>query len=300
MSKVNIINQNSTLLSTWNLLASFFDGKCTKESEKWVNRRAGVVKCLSTWDISMVQEVTPEMAIYLSNSMPGYHCLFMTQTPSEVPIGLWGTKSTAESLSDRFIVGDVETITKKYIGTAMVGLLIKKTFTIEKIGKFWLKKTPNIVPTEKPGNSAFGNTGTHRLVMWARISLNGKPLYCLTTHFPLSGGTECRMECVKVIEQQIKRLVTRKNHCDPYILGGDFNAIFGPKVINELKERVGPSVFSEPVNTWAGFSFDEYKKTTQLDDIYTNCKIINSGVVFPKIYGQLCSDHGLVAAEIAI
>jgi endonuclease/exonuclease/phosphatase family metal-dependent hydrolase len=98
-------------------------------------------------------------------------------------------------------------------------------FDVLDSGTFWLSDTPEVV------SKSWGNR-LHRVCTWARMidKNTGRTFYFFNTHFDHQ-SQNARLESAKLIARRI----AEREHDDPVVLAGDFNAGEDNPVIKQLK-----------------------------------------------------------------
>jgi tetratricopeptide (TPR) repeat protein/endonuclease/exonuclease/phosphatase family metal-dependent hydrolase len=249
---------------SYNITVDFFDDrdKTADKHHHWQFRKPIVIKLLKTVypDVICLQELSPNQALELHQYFDiklGYSSVFLSQTPSEIPVG--------EIVSGN----NVRQWCGKNIGTPLVGTFIGNNYKFLDTGRFWLNEQPDKLPEyfdRGATDKGFGNMNTYRAVLWTKIEApTNKIIFVFNSHYPLSGDSRTRLECVKLEMQKIKDIT----HGGNWISAGDRNII----PTNNDNELSNPSVVLQELTkdaknvkckhygintTWLGFSYDQY------------------------------------------
>jgi endonuclease/exonuclease/phosphatase family metal-dependent hydrolase len=188
----------------------------------------------------------------------------------------------------------------------------RQRFKIDNSGTFWLSDTPEV-----PGSITWGNDCT-RICTWARLveKKTGKAFYMYNLHLD-HVSQPSREKSVALVAERIDG----RNHKDPFILTGDFNAGENNPAILYLKGRNvlddGKSGQSQNplalVDTFRVLHTDEKEVGTfhefkglrsgdKIDYIFTtpNVKVLEAEILRDNIKGRYPSDHFPVTARILV
>lgn len=330
--------KSNITVASYNVTASFFDKKTPEHSHhNWVERRPYVLKMLEDTDADVfgLQELSPEQAHEIAAHFEpkGYQWFFLSQTPSEVPVG----EIARGSAHVKGWIG-------KNVGTALLGIGVRQGAPFlgpPLMGRFWLNERPNELPTltdRAVTDKGFGNMNTYRAVFHARLTfLDDSVLFFFNTHYPLSGGNKTRVQCARMQRKQMELIAGEL----PWVAVGDMNTIslpeedtdeFNPtKVLDTLGKsaiEISRSHKGMKRNTWIGFTYDQwfnpinekgrFERESQLDHVVVSrwlpvvSSVVRHGAYDPvtgKILRKLpindpkrhfASDHALVMVTVSI
>jgi endonuclease/exonuclease/phosphatase family metal-dependent hydrolase len=193
------------------------------------------------------------------------------------------------------------------------GILYRKDrLEVTDSGTFWLSDTPEVV-----GSTSWGNTIT-RICTWGRFVQkgSGKSFYVFNTHLD-HRSQPSREKSVVLIAQRIRD----REHADPVVLTGDFNAGEANPAIryvkgdleqegaaDDLKRNPVPLVDTfrvlHPEATEVG-TFNGFKGTRsgeKIDYVFTlpGTDVIEAGILFDMKDGRCPSDHFPVMARLSL
>lgn len=165
----------------------------------------------------------------------------------------------------------------------------KDRFTKSRDGQFWLSATPDQVSHGWDG-------GCKRIATWAILTdkYTGRQVFALNTHLDNSGQV-ARAEGVKLVLDRAKMLASGM----PIIITGDFNAVPGSSVINDMKaggmrdsRELAPVKYG-PEWTWHDWKGYNYEWRGILDYVFTkgNLVIKSYGALAETKDGKYLSDH---------
>ena len=271
---------NEVNVCSWNVCADFF-GKGTHH--EWSARAPKVKSYLANgnFDVICLQELSPDQALeiytYINDSNDNkYNMITLSQTPSEVPTGA-------------IVVNEeVGEWVGKFVGTALISILVKGEIT--KSGRFWLNSEPHELPTNTDRtitDKGFGNMNTYRAVLYCSVKIPGKSgpdreLYVFNSHYPISGGNNCRYMCADVERYMINQVINDDPHVSDFVSCGDRNLIPNPPGCRDIDEKAVLAKLTDGYNTqqnatfflgnrnntWIGFTYDSsYEEVTLLGQL---------------------------------
>lgn len=185
-------------------------------------------------------------------------------------------------------------------------------FGIAEAGTFWLSDTPEVA-----GSSHWGNACV-RICTWARLIENksGKAFYIFNTHLD-HRSQPSREKSTVLLAQRIRS----RNHKDPVVLTGDFNAGENNPVIIYLKGETaveGPNgrkaKTSVPmVDTFrvlnpnvedvrTGHAFMGTRRGNKIDYVFvpSETKVLEAQILYDNVDGRYPSDHFPVVARLRL
>jgi endonuclease/exonuclease/phosphatase family metal-dependent hydrolase len=178
-------------------------------------------------------------------------------------------------------------------------------FTAEDSGTFWLSDTPE-VKSRHWGNRYL------RICSWARLKeiSTGKFFYIYNTHFDHQ-SQNARLKSAQLIAQRIQQ----RQHTEPFVLTGDFNAGEDNPVVLYLKGRE-TTLPRSPITTLdtfrklhpkekaagTGGGFEGRREGNKIDYIFvpTETEVMEAAIVRTKRDGRYPSDHFPVTAQIRL
>jgi len=184
-------------------------------------------------------------------------------------------------------------------------------FGVAEAGTFWLSDTPEIA-----GSSHWGNACV-RICTWARLIENetGKAFYMFNTH--LDHRSQPSREKSAVL---IARRIASRNHKDPFVVTGDFNAGEENPVVTYLKGKTAakgdgaaaktPVVLAdtfrvlhpdvEDVRT--GHSFRGGREGNKIDYVLAlpSAEVLEVQILYDNVNGRYPSDHYPVTARLRL
>lgn len=209
------------VMITYNVTANFFD-KPDYLEHHWENRKEHVFNLVSSFNPDCIawQELSLLQAKQVVERYPNHNHVFLSQTPSDIPVGLVMWNNDIGAWKDA-----------KNIGTPLIGISISKSLTnIEDVDiiKFWYSKTPNTPPSsddiKNDPNAYLGNTRTARAFFGVVFKCNDKKILFSTSHYPLSGDNKTRSACAKLEIEKVYELLNN-NSIDYFFITGDRNTI---------------------------------------------------------------------------
>jgi endonuclease/exonuclease/phosphatase family metal-dependent hydrolase len=286
--------KESIKVATWNLTASFFDGRDLSSDgrHKWLTRQNAIQQTIERQSPDVLGlQVSPQQALWINAAIPGYSTLFFSQTPSEVEtlgiitaaeVATWKKAENPETWKD--------------MGTPLTGIMVKEGWQISEGGGFWLKPEPNQRPVgidkTRQLDKGFGNTASYRAVMWVKLKdlETGKVLFVFNSHYPLSGDRDTRRNCAAVERAQIDaitrgadwvsvgdRNILPRNDGKDGIWEGDLESL--APLLDRAFDSARAQNHKGQNTTWAGFDYDAWKnpvtnerfeRNTVLDVIASN------------------------------
>jgi endonuclease/exonuclease/phosphatase family metal-dependent hydrolase len=259
-SRLMAMEEDNVSFSSFNITADFFDKKeIDYKNHTWANRRKAVFETIKqkSPDVLALQELSPDQAFELTD-IAGYKSFFLSQTPSQVEVGL-----IVEGKTVKEWIG-------KNVGTPLIGIFYKENkFEFIDKGRFWLKEEPDVLPVytdRSETDKGFGNMNTYRATLWVHLKhLNSnKSVFAFNSHYPLSGGPQTRLKCAEMERKKINE-IAQNNF---WISMGDRNIIFELGTLAEvgdigalkpLLENAYNAVSNNhygPRATWAGFNYE--------------------------------------------
>lgn len=188
----------------------------------------------------------------------------------------------------------------------------RERFKIDESGTFWLSDTPEV-----PGSITWGNACT-RICTWARFGekKSGRAFYFYNLHLDHISQPS-REKSVALVSERIDQ----RNHKEPFIITGDFNAgednpailyLKGKTILND--GRGGESKNPVPVvDTFRLLhpdandvgTFNEFKGIRtgdKIDYIFTtpDVKVLEAAILYDNVGGHFPSDHFPVAATVGL
>ena len=185
-------------------------------------------------------------------------------------------------------------------------------FGIAEAGTFWLSDTPDVA-----GSSHWGNACV-RICTWARLIENksGKAFYLFNTHLD-HRSQPSREKSAVLLAQRIRS----RNHKDPVVVTGDFNAGENNPVVTYLKGETavdGPdgrkAKTSVPmVDTFrvlhpnvkdvrTGHAFRGTRQGNKIDYVLVppEAKVLEAQILYDNVDGRYPSDHFPVMARLRL
>ena len=177
-------------------------------------------------------------------------------------------------------------------------------FGVAEAGTFWLSDTPEVAGSNHWGNACV------RICTWARLIENksGKAFYIFNTH--LDHRSQPSREKSAAL---LARRIASRNHKDPFVLTGDFNAGEDNPVITYLTSKTAtkpPVVMMdtfrvlhpdvEDVRT--GHSFRGGRKGSKIDYVLAlpSAEVLEAQILYDNIDGRYPSDHYPVTARLRL
>ena len=185
-------------------------------------------------------------------------------------------------------------------------------FGIAEAGTFWLSDTPDVAGSNHWGNACV------RICTWARLIENksGKAFYVFNTHLD-HRSQPSREKSAVLLAQRIRS----RNHKDPVVLTGDFNAGENNPVIMYLKGETaveGPdgrkakidvpmvdtfrvlNPNAEDVRT--GHAFKGTRRGHKIDYVLTppGAEVLEALILYDNVDGRYPSDHYPVLARLRL
>jgi endonuclease/exonuclease/phosphatase family metal-dependent hydrolase len=176
-------------------------------------------------------------------------------------------------------------------------------------GTFWFSDTP-----EKPASTSWGNS-IPRIATWGRFveKETGRAVYVYNVHFDHASEPSRQRSAAL-----LARYIANREHSDPVIVTGDFNAGESSVAIRFLKGRHGVEGLPEPspvplvdtfrvkhpdakaVGTFGGFK--GVKTGAKIDYVLTlpAARVPQAEIVYFNRNGRYPSDHYPVSAEIIL
>ena len=295
-------------LGNYNITATFFSDPKDEKDPKftmphaWANRRKYFQQTLelANCDVLGLQELSPEQALDLFELFPNHKFYIFTQAQTE-EVEAGKIYSTADEIKT-YLLG-------KFIGTALIGIMYnpKKVrhslgiaASMEVIptdqGMFWYNVEPFKKPTatdRSQTDKGFGNMNTPRGPAYMRFTHieTNKDFYFFTSHSPISGGAKTRMECFKLENEIIKKIVNDI----PFFSIGDRNLFPDDRAEESYNALVSKDVYDwfnvenhiGFTTTWLGYLYEpkQYQNqikqssltdTTRLDIGISSIKSISS------------------------
>jgi len=177
-------------------------------------------------------------------------------------------------------------------------------FGVAEAGTFWLSDTPEVA-----GSSHWGNACV-RICTWARLIENdsGKAFYIFNTH--LDHRSQPSREKSAAL---IARRIASRNHKDPFVLTGDFNAGEDNPVVKYLTGKGAVETPVVLVDTFrvlhpdvkdvrTGHSFRGGRKGNKIDYVLAtpSAEVLEAEILYDNIDGRYPSDHYPVTARLRL
>ena len=185
-------------------------------------------------------------------------------------------------------------------------------FGIAEAGTFWLSDTPEVAGSNHWGNACV------RICTWARLieHTSGKAFYVFNTHLD-HRSQPSREKSAVLLAQRIQS----RNHKDPVVLTGDFNAGENNPVITYLKgqtavESSDGSEAKTPVpmvdtfrvlhpdvgDVRTGHAFKGTRRGNKIDYVFVppGAKVLEAQILYDNIDGRYPSDHYPVIARLRL
>ena len=181
----------------------------------------------------------------------------------------------------------------------------KKRFTAEESGTFWLSDTPAVK------SRSWGNRYL-RICTWARLNeiATNRSFYVYNTHFDHQ-SQNARLKSSQLIAKRIHE----REHANPFVLTGDFNADEDNPVILYLKGKGDAETHSplKLVDTFrqmhpnekmvgTGGGFEGRRDGKKIDYVFVEpgTEIRHAAIVRTQREGRYPSDHSPVTATVRI
>jgi len=192
-------------------------------------------------------------------------------------------------------------------------LFRRDRFALLDSGTFWLSDTPEITASKHWGNSIT------RICTWARLidKQTAHSFYFFNTHFD-HRSQPSRLQSAALITQRI----LAREHPDPFVLTGDFNAAEDNPAIQYLKGSTDltgnphgnltplPLIDTfrarhpnaEHVGTAGGFEVRDPPRGAKIDYIFTatDHRILQADIIHDQKNNRYPSDHRPVTAQIQL
>jgi endonuclease/exonuclease/phosphatase family metal-dependent hydrolase len=177
-------------------------------------------------------------------------------------------------------------------------------FGVAEAGTFWLSETPEV-----PGSSHWGNACV-RICTWARLIENrtGKAFYIYNTHLDhISQNSREKSTAL------IARRIADRNHKDPFVLTGDFNAGEDNPAITYLKGKTAAETPAKMVDTFrvlhpnvidvrTHHAFKGARQGSKIDYVFAQptAKVLEAQILYDNTNGRYPSDHYPVTARLRL
>ena len=180
-------------------------------------------------------------------------------------------------------------------------------FGVAEAGTFWLSDTPEVA-----GSNTWGNDCV-RICTWARLIENksGKAFYIFNTHLD-HVSQPSREKSAVLIAQRIES----RNHKDPFVVTGDFNAGENNPVVTYLKGKTAADSAKTPVpmidtfrvlhpdvkDVRTGHAFRGGRQGHKIDYVLVPpaAKVLEAQILYDNIDGRYPSDHYPVTARLRL
>ena len=177
-------------------------------------------------------------------------------------------------------------------------------FGVGEAGTFWLSDTPDVV-----GSSHWGNACV-RICTWARLIENdsGKAFYIFNTH--LDHVSQPSREKSAVL---LARRIASRNHKDPFVVTGDFNAGENNPVVTYLTGKTAAEtpvvlvdafrvLHPEVKDVRTSHSFRGGRQGHKIDYVLAqpSALAIEAQILYDNIDGRYPSDHYPVTARLRL
>ena len=184
-------------------------------------------------------------------------------------------------------------------------------FGVAEAGTFWLSDTPEVA-----GSSHWGNACV-RICTWARLVENksGKAFYIFNTHLDHRSQPSRERSAVLLISR-----IERRNHKDPFVVTGDFNAGEDNMAVMYLTALITadgpPNRANNPVRLVDTFrvlhprvrdvrtshSFRGGRKGSKIDYVLApaSAQVLEAQILYDNIDGRYPSDHYPVTARLRL
>ncbi|MBL7186571.1 MAG: endonuclease/exonuclease/phosphatase family protein [Phycisphaerae bacterium] len=177
-------------------------------------------------------------------------------------------------------------------------------FGVGEAGTFWLSDTPYVV-----GSSHWGNACV-RICTWARLIENdsGKAFYIFNTH--LDHVSQQSREKSAVL---LARRIASRNHKDPFMVTGDFNAGENNPVVTYLTGKNATETPVLLVDTFrvihpdvkdvrTSHSFRGGRRGSKIDYVLAqpSAQVLAAEILYDNIDGRYPSDHYPVTARLRL
>ena len=173
-----------------------------------------------------------------------------------------------------------------------------RKFVVDRSGTFWLSDTPEVIASTSWGNSIT------RICTWARFISrdSGHAIYAFNTHLDHQ-SQESREKSIELITNRIDS----RQHDDPFVLMGDFNAGELNPVVTTLKDNPDyrhafRTIHPDATNVGTYKKFGGVRNKHMIDHIFVNSttKVLDAGIDTTEENGRLPSDHYAVWATIEL
>jgi endonuclease/exonuclease/phosphatase family metal-dependent hydrolase len=169
-------------------------------------------------------------------------------------------------------------------------------FRLEEKGTFWFSDTPDV-----PGSKHWGNT-VIRICTWARLKdkTTGRAFYVYNLHL----DHQSQPSRVKSVELLLKRIQSRE-HKDPVVVMGDFNAGEDNAAVTAIKEAKEPKLQDSfrtiqpqatEVGTFHGFRGKADPEKIDYIFVTEEFAVETAGILLNNDKGRYPSDHFPVTA----
>lgn len=180
-------------------------------------------------------------------------------------------------------------------------------FGVAQAGTFWLSDTPEV-----PGSNTWG-AACVRICTWARLIENksGKAFYIFNTHLD-HVSQPSREKSAVLIAQRIES----RNHKDPFVVTGDFNAGENNPVVTYLKGKTAADGTKTPVpmidtfrvlnpdvkDVRTGHAFRGGRQGHKIDYVLVQpgAKVLEAQILYDNVDGRYPSDHYPVTARLRL
>ncbi|MEA3227045.1 MAG: endonuclease/exonuclease/phosphatase family protein [Planctomycetota bacterium] len=185
-------------------------------------------------------------------------------------------------------------------------------FGVAEAGTFWLSDTPEVAGSNQWGGACV------RICTWARLIENssGRAFYIFNTHLD-HVSQRSREKSAVLISQRIRS----RNHKDPFVVTGDFNAGENNPVVTYLKGKttaVAPrgNKVETPVplvdtfrvlhpdvkDVRTGHAFRGGREGNKIDYVLApaTAKVLEAQILYDNVDGRYPSDHYPVTARLRL
>jgi endonuclease/exonuclease/phosphatase family metal-dependent hydrolase len=177
-------------------------------------------------------------------------------------------------------------------------------FGVAEAGTFWLSDTPEVA-----GSSHWGNACV-RICTWARLIENdsGRAFYIFNTH--LDHVSQPSREKSAAL---LARRIASRNHRDPLVLTGDFNAGENNRAITYLTGKAAAETPVKLIDTFrvlhpdvedvrTGHAFRGGRKGNKIDYVFVppETQVLEAEILYDNIDGRYPSDHYPVTARLQL
>jgi len=175
---------------------------------------------------------------------------------------------------------------------------------VAEAGTFWLSDTPEVA-----GSSHWGNACV-RICTWARLIENdsGKAFYIFNTHLD-HVSQPSRQKSATLLARRI----ASRNHKDPFVVTGDFNASENNPVVTYLTGKTTPETPVVLVDTFrvlhpeakdvrTSHSFRGGRQGYKIDYVLAqpSALVLEAQILYDNIDGRYPSDHYPVTARLRL